>query len=150
MIAKETAVSDLINDDNAEAIPVSAMPKTWISTFRQLATTGRFSFNGGAEQMGSQFLYPFYGGKKTPDVTVSDPFDYWGTVKTTIHHDAAQLGPGQCAIVIINAAPTTLTVTRPYRDGGYMLRYPVDEANKAGVIAGVTTMDGVDTIGLHV
>lgn len=140
-------MTDSINDDGAEAIPVSAMPFSMLPMFQEIATSGQFTV-AGKKQMGSQLLYPFYGGKSLPDETIRDPSDWWGAFGVTIHRDAAQIGPGQCAVIIINTSANTLTVTRPYRDGGWMLRYPVDENARPGVIVGRQSVDGVDTFGV--
>lgn len=140
-------MTDSLNDDGADAIPVSAMPASMLSMFQEIAKTGQFTI-AGKKQMGSQLLYPFYGGKSVPDVTIHDPSDWWGAVGVTVHRNAAQVGPGQCVVIIINTSPNTLTVTRPYRDGGWMLRYAVDEHAQPGVIVGRQSVDGVDTFGV--
>jgi hypothetical protein len=140
-------VSDQINDDGAEMLDVALMPVAMLDMFRQCATTSRFTPKAGSELMSSSLLYPFYGGKSVPDTVVSTP-DYWGLTTVTLHRDAAQVGTGECVVVIVNALPCAVTVTRPYRDGGYLMRLPRAADGTANLIAGKTTVDSADYFGV--
>ncbi len=163
-------MSNEIHDDGALKFDVGLMPMTMLDMFRQCAQTSQFSDGGtrnrgvdprlppwmppalldGAEvskSMSSALLYPFYGGKKVPDEVIHTP-DYWGLSTVTIHRDAAQIGWGQSVVVIVNTLSSGIKVTRPYRDGGWMLGIPRDANGTDNHIPGKTTMDGADYFGV--
>ncbi len=137
-------MSDQINDDGAETVNVGQMPATMLDLFRQCATASEFALDDGSKLMSSSLLYPFYGGKNAPDPLNLPPEFY----QPTVHQDAATVYTGQSAVVIVNTLPCAVTITRPYRDGGYMLKLPKGSTGTNNHIDGKSTVDGADYFGV--
>jgi hypothetical protein len=136
-------VSDEIDDDSTAKVDVGLMSMGMLDLFRQCATTSQFTPKGGSKLMSSALLYPFYGGKSVPDKLLLEPG--WAV---TEHNDAAEVYGGQSAVVIVNTLSCAVKVTRPYRDGGYMIILPKGTDGVDNHIDGRTTIDGTVYFGV--
>lgn len=138
-------MSDQINDKDAVKFTSGQIPMSFLPKFRKCATKSKFKDDQKKEHMSSSLLYPFYGGKHVPPVVVSG---FYHVFKTKIPQNAAQIGTGQSVVCIINCTSSAIDVTRPYRDGGFMIGYPYDAQGTANRIPGKTTIAGEETFGV--